>query len=203
MSIRSGEATYGIKKENRYFALLLALMRMQRIKRVLALGLLLSSLSASAQQQAMYTQYMFNGLALNPAYAGSHDALSLTALTRIQWVGIEGAPNTQTFSAHSPIADRSSLGLFLIHDNIGVTNQYGVYGSYAYRIPMGSGSLSMGLQFGFNQYNINLNQLSTKLLDPNFAVSDAGGFLPNVGAGLYYSSERFYVRSLRAAHSNQ
>lgn len=141
----------------------------------------------------MYTQYMFNGLALNPAYAGSHDALSLTALGRIQWVGIEGAPDTQTFSAHSPIADRSSLGLFLIHDNIGVTNQYGVYGSYAYRIPMGSGSLSMGLQFGFNHYSMNLNQVTTKRPDQNFAMNDAGGLLPNFGAGLYYSTERFYL----------
>ena len=146
-----------------------------------------------AQQQAMYTQYMFNGLALNPAYAGSHDALSLTGLARIQWVGIEGAPNTQTFSAHSPIADRSSVGLFVIHDNIGVTNQYGVYGSYAYRIPMGKGALSMGLQVGFNNYSINLNQINTKLVDQNFMVNDGGGFLPNFGAGLFYSSERFYV----------
>ena len=154
---------------------------------------LAGTVTTYAQQQAMYTQYMFNGLALNPAYAGSHDALSLTALARTQWVGIEGAPNTQTFSAHSPIADRSSLGIFLIHDNVGVTDQYGLYGSYSYRIPIGEGSLSMGLQFGFNYYNINLNQVTTKLLDPNFAMSDAGGLLPNVGAGLYYSSERFYI----------
>ena len=151
------------------------------------------SATATAQQQAMYTQYMFNGLALNPAYAGSHDALSLTGLARIQWVGIEGAPNTQTFAAHSPIADRSSVGLFLIHDNIGVTNQYGIYSSYAYRIPMGKGALSMGLQVGFNNYSINLNQVSTKLQDQNFSVSDGGGLLPNFGAGLFYSSERFYV----------
>ena len=150
--------------------------------------------TARAQQQAMYTQYMFNGLALNPAYAGSHDALSLTGLARIQWVGIEGAPNTQTFSMHSPVADRSSLGLFLIHDNIGVTNQYGLYGSYAYRIPFGEdASLSMGLQVGFNSYNMDLSQVTTQNQDPNFAVNDAGGIEPNFGAGLFYSSERFYI----------
>ncbi len=148
---------------------------------------------AQAQQQAMYTQYMFNGLAINPAYAGSHDALSLTGLARIQWVGIDGAPNTQTFSAHSPVADRSSLGLFLIHDNIGVTNQYGLYGSYAYRIPIGEGSLSMGLQVGFNSYSIDLNQVSVQNTDPNFSVDDAGGLEPNFGAGLFYSTERFYI----------
>ena len=147
-----------------------------------------------AQQHAMYTQYMFNGLALNPAYAGSHGALSITALGRIQWVGIEGAPNTQTFTMHSPVADRSSLGLFLIHDNIGVTDQYGLYGSYAFRIPTGEkSSLSMGLQVGFNNYNIDLNQITTQNPDPNFSVNGAGGLLPNFGAGLFYSSERFYI----------
>lgn len=145
------------------------------------------------QQQAMYTQYMFNGLALNPAYAGSHEAMSLTLLGRVQWVGIEGAPNTQTLSAHSPVADRSSVGMFLIHDNIGVTNQYGLYGSYAYRIPMANGALSMGLQVGFNHYTIGLSQINTKGGDQNFQANYGGSFLPNFGAGLFYNSERFYA----------
>ena len=160
---------------------------------LLAAAAYLSLTNVNGQQQAMYTQYMFNGLALNPAYAGSHNALSLTGLGRIQWVGIEGAPNTQTFSAHTPIADRSAVGLFVMHDNIGVTNQYGFYGSYAYRIPVGIGYLSMGLQAGFNNYTINLSQVNTKRADQNFAMNNGGQLLPNFGTGLFYSAERFYV----------
>jgi len=106
------------------------------------------------QQEAMFTQYMFNGLAINPAYAGSHQTLEFTALARQQWAGLEGAPSTQTFTAHSPLSNRSiGLGLSIIHDKIGVTSQFGVYGAYSYRIQFNNkGVLSMGLQAGFTQY---------------------------------------------------
>src|SRR5690349_24824138 len=89
------------------------------------------------QQVATYSQYMFNGLAINPAYAGSHDALSATALARFQNVGLKGAPKTQTFSLHSPLLNkRVALGLLAIHDEIGVISQTGLQASYAYRIPV-------------------------------------------------------------------
>src|SRR6188472_4097586 len=90
-----------------------------------------------AQQVATYAQYMFNGLAINPAYAGSHDALSATALARFQNVGLEGAPNTQTFSAHAPLINkRVGLGLLVIHDQLSVINQTGVHFSYSYKLPL-------------------------------------------------------------------
>src|SRR6186713_1398424 len=99
-------------------------------------GVILFSLSASAQQVATYSQYMFNGLAINPAYAGSHDALSATALARFQSVGLKGSPYTQTFSIHSPLRNkRVSLGMLVFHDQLSVINQTGVHFSYAYRIP--------------------------------------------------------------------
>ncbi|MCK5367254.1 MAG: PorP/SprF family type IX secretion system membrane protein, partial [Cyclobacteriaceae bacterium] len=95
---------------------------------------------ANAQQQAMFSQYMYNGLAINPAYAGSQESASMTALMRQQWVGMEGAPSTQTFSGHMPIEKkRIGVGLMLLHDKIAVTDQTGVYGSYAYKIPMKKG----------------------------------------------------------------
>lgn len=97
----------------------------------------------NAQQQAMFSQYMFNTLAINPAYAGSQESISLTALMREQWVGLEGAPSTQTFSAHSPFKEkRIGVGLIFLHDKIGVTHQSGVYASYAYKIPLRKGQLS-------------------------------------------------------------
>ena len=150
------------------------------------------------QQQAMFTQYMFNGLAINPAYAGSHQTLEFTALAREQWTGLEGAPSTQTFTAHSPLNNRSiGLGLSVIHDKIGITSQFGVYGAYSYRIQFhNKGVLSMGLQAGFTQYQEDLTQLQGSIRnpnDPNFSQDEVGKFMPNFGAGLYYYTKRYYL----------
>ena len=151
-----------------------------------------------AQQEAMFTQYMFNGLAINPAYAGSHQTLEFTALAREQWTGLDGAPSTQTFTAHSPLRNRSvGLGLSVIHDQIGITNQFGVYGSYSYRIQFNNrGILAMGLQAGFTQYHEDLTELQGSIRDPNdpnFAQDEVSKFMPNFGAGLYYYTQRYYA----------
>ena len=146
-----------------------------------------------AQQQAMYTQYMFNGLAINPAYAGSHEAVSMTALVRKQWVGLDGAPGTQTFSIHSPINEKKiALGLMLLHDKIGVTHQTGAYASYAYRISFSDGGkLALGLQAGVTNYNADFSRMSQA--DPTFANGSVNEYHPNVGFGVYYSTKRFYA----------
>jgi len=151
-----------------------------------------------SQQEAMFTQYMFNGLAINPAYAGSHQTLEFTALAREQWTGLDGAPSTQTFTAHSPLKNRSiGLGLSVIHDKIGVTSQFGVYGAYSYRIQFNNkGVLSMGLQAGFTQYQEDLTKLQGSIRDPNdpnFSQDQISKFMPNFGAGLYYYTQRFYM----------
>lgn len=147
------------------------------------------------QQQAMFTQYMFNGLAINPAYTGSQDGVNITSLARRQWVGMEGAPSTETFSIHGPIRNKKiALGLQLFHDEIGVTDQYGVYGTYAYRIKMNKGTLAAGLQAGFNSYRANFSSVITKTADdPHFSYEDVQAFLPNFGAGLFYNTQRFYA----------
>ena len=147
---------------------------------------------ANAQQQAMFSQYMYNGLAINPAYAGSQETASMTALMRQQWVGMEGAPSTQTFSAHMPIEKkRIGVGLMLLHDKIAVTDQTGVYGSYAYKIPMKKGQLALGIQAGFTHYNSTFSEVS--LTDQTFATADISEFHPNFGFGAYYSTEKFYA----------
>jgi type IX secretion system PorP/SprF family membrane protein len=156
------------------------------------------SFGCYAQQQAMYTQYMFNGLAINPAYAGSHQTLEFTALARQQWAGLDGAPSTQTFTAHSPLKNKSiGLGLSVVHDQIGITNQFGVYGAYSYRIQFhNKGVLAMGMQAGFTQYQEDLTQLQGAIRDPNdpnFAQDEVSKFMPNFGAGLYYYTKRFYM----------
>lgn len=166
------------------------------MKSIRVLLILLASLpffAAQAQQQVMFTQYMFNGMAINPAYAGSHKTLSVTALARNQWTGVDGAPSTQTLSVHSPIVNqRIGIGLLLLHDEIGVTKQTGVYNAYSYRIPFRNGGhLSFGIQAGFSSYNARFSQISDT--DPTFSEGDVKEVLPNFGAGLFYSTNTFYL----------
>ena len=146
-----------------------------------------------AQQEAMFTQYMFNGLAINPAYAGSHRTLSVTALARIQWTGVEGAPATQTLSLHTPLGNRRvGLGVQIMHDEIGVTNQTGVYNAYSYRIPFqNGGQLYFGIQAGFSSYSARFSQVSDT--DPTFAGADIREIQPNFGGGLFYHTASFYL----------
>jgi len=148
---------------------------------------------AHGQQQVMFTQYMFNGLALNPAYAGSHETVSITALAREQWTGIDGAPSTQTLSVHSPVFNkRIGLGLLVLHDKIGVTEQTGVYAAYSYKIPFVNGAnLALGLQAGVNMYDARFSEVSD--VNPVFATGDVQETHPNFGFGAYYFTDRFYA----------
>ncbi len=170
-----------------------------KIIKYLLVGLvLLMSSSAFSQQQYMFTQYMFNGLAINPAYAGSHESLTLTTVARKQWVGFPGAPSTQTFSAHSPLKfGNASVGGVIYHDKIGALNQTGLNGIYAYRIPIGKGKLSMAIQGGFYHYatdytGVKIISEGGNIVDPEFQY-DISKFVPNFGAGLYYHTSNYYV----------
>jgi type IX secretion system PorP/SprF family membrane protein len=152
--------------------------------------------AAYAQQEAMYSQYMFNGLAINPAYAGSTEVLSASALYRKQWVGVEGAPTTQTFSAHAPVYNnRVGLGFSLINDKIGITNNVAANGIYAFRIVTNRGIFSMGLQTGIGQYRANYSTLKTNpdgIIDQTFQ-DNQNSLMFNFGTGFYYSTEQFYI----------
>lgn len=154
------------------------------------------AVNATAQQVASYTQYMFNGLAINPAYAGSHEALSASFLSRFQNVGLRGSPNTQTLSIHSPLVNkRVALGLLVIHDQLAVIDQTGIHFSYAYRLPVfgGKGTLSMGLQGGVSFYRANYTQLDL-YNNPDIAFSsDIRESSPNFGAGLFYYTKLAYA----------
>lgn len=152
---------------------------------------------ANAQQDPMYTQYMFNALSLNPAYAGSRNVVSATALYRNMWTGVPGAPETATFTIDAPIKDKKiGLGLQIFNDKLGISNTTGVVASGAYRIRMDRGTLSFGLQtsvsnFRANYQNVLLDQTGTNTdlaFQDNFSST-----LFNVGTGVYYNSDRFYV----------
>jgi len=144
-----------------------------------------------AQQDPMYTQYMFNTLAINPAYAGSRDVLSATLLYRHQWL-IQGAPRTLTFSADMPIAnEKVGVGLVVTNDNIGVFNTVGATANFAYRIRFEKTTLAFGILAGFSQITANLPDVG---LTNDVAFAQAQNhFVPNVGAGIYWSSDKFYI----------
>ena len=156
--------------------------------------------AANAQQQATFAQYMFNGLAINPGYAGQHEALSVSLLSRFQNAGLPGAPNTQTLSVHSPlVAKRVALGALLVHDKIGVISQTGFNLVYAYRLPLlGGKSVSMGLQGGFSAYRAMYTDLDIYQPDPVFS-QDVRQTRPNIGAGVFYNAKIWYL-GLSAPH---
>jgi len=148
-----------------------------------------------AQQDPMFTNYMFNSLVFNPAYAGSNDHLAVNALYRQQWVGIDGAPTTQTVTAHMPNSTgRVGFGLSIMNDQIGVTGTLSVDLSYAYRIPIGKGKLSIGLEGGAYNYRADYSKLNIQDGgDPAYADLHTSFWKPNLGAGIYYSSKYFYT----------
>lgn len=147
-----------------------------------------------AQSEATYSQYMFNGLAINPAYAGSHNSLDLSVLSRFQSVGLEGAPRTQTFTGHTGLLKRKiGLGFLVINDQIGVTQQTGFYLSYAYKIHFERSTLSLGLQGGGTMVDAKYSQLLIRQPGDPLLGDDIKGFKPNFGAGIYYNSENFYA----------
>ena len=149
-----------------------------------------------AQQEAMYSQYMFNTLAINPAYAGSRNVTSATALYRNQWVGIQGAPETITFSLDAPLNNKKvGLGFQVFNDKIGITNTTGAFGSYAYRVRLNKGTLAFGLQAGASQYRANFHSVSLNSIPTDDVAfsENINKVLVNFGAGLYYSTDRFYM----------
>ena len=164
--------------------------------RVLALVVvfMLGRSSVHAQQDPLYSQYMFNTLAFNPAYAGSADVFTVMALSRHQWVGFEGAPATQTFLAHTPLRNQAlALGLTAMTDKVGPARQTGAFLDLAYRIRTGADTrLSFGLKGGVNSFQADLAGLAT--VNPDQAnVNVQGQLMPNFGFGLYWHAPRYYV----------
>ncbi len=158
--------------------------------------LALTNLAAFAQQEAMFTHYMYNTMSVNPAYAGTRDRVSASLLHRSQWIGFDGAPSTQTFVVHSPIIQENiGIGLSAVNDIIGPVRQSMVYADFSYKIKLGNaGKLSFGLKGGIKMLNANLRELETyDLGDEVFAQDIRNELLPNVGFGLYYYSDKFYI----------
>ena len=166
-------------------------------KSILVLFLFLISMwRASAQQDPMFTQYMHNPVSINPAYAGSRGTLNFVAMNRQQWVGIDGAPKTLTFSINSPfIRYNVGIGLSVVHDEIGPIKQTGIYADYSYHIKITSKTkLAFGLKGGINLFDANLSNLRGAQNDDYVILYGKQKlYLPNFGVGSYLYSDRFYI----------
>ena len=170
------------------------------MKRIISILLVIVAVNQTvkAQQDAQYTQYMYNTLSINPAYAGSRDVLSIAGLYRTQWVGLDGAPDTQTFNIHSPVSERVGLGFSIINDEIGNGTNQDTYFDFAfsYSIPVSyNGTLAFGLKAGGHLLNIDFNKLRIYNGGANPGMGDGidKRFAPNFGAGIYYHTNRFYA----------
>lgn len=164
-------------------------------KLILTASILISAFAAKAQQEIMLSQYMFNGLFLNPAYAGTHKYMSATLLHRSQWTGWDGAPKTNIISIDGPIKkQKMGWGLLYTNDKIGPTLQNDILANYSYQLPIGPGRLSLGIRGGVSVVSSTLQGLSTvQTGDEAFANNIKSAVLPKFGAGAYYYTKKFYV----------
>ncbi len=170
----------------------------KRISKIVCIGVLFFTnvRTSVAQYDAMFTQYMFNEMFINPAYAGSKDAMSVTAAHRQQWVNFPGRPVTTSFSLHGPImGNKMGIGLSVLNEKIGVLNRNLVYLSYAYRVKTGKSSyLSFGLQGGIHQQVNKFADL--KMVDPGDAQVSQNSpsvLSPNFGTGIYFYTKKLYA----------
>jgi type IX secretion system PorP/SprF family membrane protein len=158
-------------------------------------GLAVPDSTAISLGYPVYSQYLQNGLMINPAYTGSRGALSTFLSYRMQWMGTPGAPVIQSISMHTPMKnDKVAIGLMAQFMQFGFTKSTSIYATYAYHIRIGNGKLSFGLKGGADMSNADYSKI--QLTDPGdkvFTVNDNPYVLPNVGAGLYYFSDKLFA----------
>ena len=164
--------------------------------KILIFALMLTCYSGFAQQDSQFTQYMYNTININPAYAGSRGVMSIFGLHRTQWVGLDGAPTTNVFSINTPINNSNlGIGLSFINDKIGPTNNNTISGDISYTIPMSEDyKLSFGIKASGNIFNLDVSRLNPAdpTPDPNLQNYNSK-FSPNFGAGLYLHSNKLYL----------
>lgn len=164
---------------------------------IIALVLVTFSIKLQAQQDPHYTQYMYNMNVINPAYAGSKENLSIGMLYRKQWVEIEDAPTTATFSGHAPVGKNVGLGLSVISDKIGPVEENNIYGDFSYTLQLGGEhKLAFGLKAGLTLHQVGLysdiNHTLPDQNDPAFAQNTSNSYF-NLGSGLFYYTNKYYL----------
>jgi type IX secretion system PorP/SprF family membrane protein len=146
------------------------------------------------QQDPHYTQYMYNMNVINPAYAGSKENLSIGVLGRKQWINLDGAPETLTFSTHMPVGKKVGLGLSVLADQIGPVKEQNLNADFSYTLELGGQhKLAFGIKIGASIFNIGLRNLYVPDDgDPAFSANAVGSNL-NFGTGLFYYTDKYYI----------
>jgi len=164
------------------------------MKKPVLILLLFASLAGFGQQDALFSQYMFNKLTVNPGYAGSREVMSADMVYRYQWVGIPGSPKTLTLGMHAPMRnDHIGLGGYIYSDQIGPEMNQGALFTYAYRINLPKGKLSFGLQGGVKYYSIDWAMVQVEDPDVSFQGDQVNKFTPDANFGIYYYSNHLYA----------
>jgi len=162
--------------------------------RILIFAMMFTATASFAQQDAQFTQYMYNTININPAYAGSRGAMSIFGLHRTQWVGLDGAPVTNALSLNTPLGDSNmGLGLSFVNDRIGPTVENAISVDFSYTIQTSEEyKLSFGLKGTGNFFNLDATMLNPQVAqDPS--LQNFNKFSPNIGAGIYFHSDRNYI----------
>jgi len=174
---------------------------------VLGFGVMFFTNDLLAQQDAQYTQYMYNTVSVNPAYAGSRGHLSVAALHRSQWVGLDGAPVTQTINLHSPVGYNGvGLGTSIVNDKIGPTSETYFDIDFSFTVQTSDvGRLSFGLKASAHLLDIRFSELNQFAPDQTLEQDIDNKFSPNFGAGIYFHTDKFYAglsvpRFLQTSH---
>ena len=164
------------------------------MRKILIFALMFTAVVSFAQQDAQYTQYMYNTINVNPAYAGSRGALSIFGLHRTQWVGMDGAPVTNSFSVNTPINEsKLGVGFSVVNDKIGPTVENNISADISYTIQTSeTWKLSFGIKASASMFDLNISDLNPEdQNDPQF--QNYSKFSPNIGAGIYFHSDKAYV----------
>ena len=168
---------------------------------IIFISCLCLALVGQAQQDALYSSYMQNPLLINPAYAGTYNMFNVTALARKQWAGMDGAPLTNSLSVHSSVyRNKLGVGIIVVNDRFGISNNTEAYGTFAYKINFGDKEdnvLSFGMQAGMMNYRADYGETKNFNIkddnDPNFTGSKTSATAPNFGAGVFYRNERLFA----------
>lgn len=165
------------------------------MKKILLLLTLISFSSLFGQEDPLYSQYQFNQLMINPAYAGIYNQVSGGLISRFQWAGIDGGPRTNTATIQSALKDGSiGLGAIILNDRFGVSNNYEIQIASSYNINLGDARFAMGLQGGIIQYGYDFNDVEFDFFDdPEITQGHDTFFTPNFGVGFMYMSQNFFI----------
>lgn len=161
--------------------------------KILLFALMFTGMVSYAQQDAQFTQYMYNTINVNPAYAGSRGAMSIFALHRTQWIGLDGAPVTNAVSINTPLnGSNLGLGVSLVNDKIGPTHENTISADLSYTIPTSETfKLSFGIKATANLFDLDASKLTN--VDPDPSLQNYSKFSPNIGAGIYLHSDKAYI----------